>query len=136
MITLESIASSYHRTVQLQQLTYFLAVAETRHFTQAAEQTHVAQPSLSKQIRALEHELGSPLFNRARGNISLTDAGEALLPLARRILADVDTAQRQVQELAMLRRGRLGSAPRRVCAPAYCPRSSPTTAATTRAYNS
>ena len=55
--------------VQLQQLRYFVAVAETRHFTQAAELTGVAQPSLSKQIHALEAELGAPLFTRARGNV-------------------------------------------------------------------
>ncbi len=99
--------------MQLQQLTYFVAVAEVRHFTQAAEQLGVAQPSLSKQIRALETELGAPLFSRARGNITLTPAGEALLPLAQRILADVDTARLEVQELAGLRRGRvrLGATP-------------------------
>jgi len=99
--------------VQLQQLSYFAAVAEFRHFTQAAEALGVAQPSLSKQIRALETELGAPLFSRARGNITLTPAGEALLPLAKRILADVDTARLEVQELAGLRRGRvrLGATP-------------------------
>lgn len=99
--------------MQLQQLSYFLAVAQTRHFTRAAEVTGVAQPSLSKQIRALETELGAPLFGRARGNITLTAAGEALLPLANRILADVDTARLEVQELAGLRRGRvrLGATP-------------------------
>ncbi|MGW1028775.1 LysR family transcriptional regulator [Streptomyces sp. NPDC002577] len=93
--------------MQFQQLQYFVAVAETRHFTRAAELVHVAQPSLSQQIRALERELGADLFLRARGNIALTDAGEALLPLARRILADADTARQEVQELAQLRRGRL-----------------------------
>lgn len=99
--------------MQLQQLGYFVAVAETRHFTHAAELMRVAQPSLSKQIRALERELGSPLFSRARGNITLTPAGEALLPLAKRILADVDTARLEVQELAGLRSGRvrLGATP-------------------------
>jgi DNA-binding transcriptional LysR family regulator len=99
--------------VQLQQLVYFVAVAETRHFTQAAEQVRVAQPSLSKQIKALEAELGAPLFSRARGNVTLTAAGEALLPLARRILADADTARREVAELAGLGRGRvrLGATP-------------------------
>ncbi|QNP66721.1 LysR family transcriptional regulator [Streptomyces genisteinicus] len=99
--------------MQLQQLRYFVAVAETRHFTRAAERVHVSQPSLSQQIRALEQELGADLFGRARGNIALTDAGEALLPLARRILADTETARREVQELAQLRRGRvrLGATP-------------------------
>ena len=99
--------------VQLQQLAYFVAVAEVRHFTQAAEILRVAQPSLSKQIRALEAELRSPLFSRARGNITLTPAGEVLLPLAKRILADVETARLEVQELAGLKRGRvrLGATP-------------------------
>ncbi|NKZ03913.1 LysR family transcriptional regulator [Actinomadura latina] len=99
--------------MQLQQLAYFVAVAEVRHFTQAAEILRVAQPSLSKQIRALESELNVSLFRRARGNITLTPAGEALLPLAKRILADVDTARLEVQELAGLKRGRvrLGATP-------------------------
>ena len=99
--------------MQFQQLTYFLAVAETRHFTRAAEVSRVAQPSLSKQIRNLEEELGAPLFSRARGNITLTPAGEVLLPLAQRIVTDVETARREVQELAGMRRGRvrLGATP-------------------------
>ncbi|MFI1095570.1 LysR family transcriptional regulator [Streptomyces sp. NPDC020917] len=99
--------------MQFQQLAYFVAVADARHFTRAAEAVHVSQPSLSQQIRALEKELGAPLFSRARGNIALTDAGEALLPLARRILADADTARHEVMELAQLRRGRvrLGAPP-------------------------
>ncbi|MEV0149507.1 MULTISPECIES: LysR substrate-binding domain-containing protein [unclassified Nonomuraea] len=99
--------------MQLQQLSYFVAVAETRHFTQAAERMRVAQPSLSKQIKALETDLGAPLFSRARGNVTLTAAGEALLPLARRMLADAETARQEVAELAGLRKGRvrLGATP-------------------------
>ncbi|NEE51928.1 LysR family transcriptional regulator, partial [Streptomyces sp. SID8455] len=99
--------------MHFQQLTYFVAVAETLHFTRAAEAVHVSQPSLSQQIRALETELGAELFSRARGNIALTDAGEALLPLARRILADAETARHEVQELVQLRSGRvrLGATP-------------------------
>ncbi len=113
MVRLDSIVSGYRTRVQFQQLQYFVAVAETRHFTRAAETVHVAQPSLSQQIRALERELGADLFLRARGNITLTDAGEALLPLARRILADADTARHEVQELVQLRGGRirLGATP-------------------------
>ncbi|GAA3683207.1 LysR substrate-binding domain-containing protein [Nonomuraea antimicrobica] len=99
--------------MQFQQLAYFVAVAESRHFTQAAERMRVAQPSLSKQIKALEEDLGARLFSRARGNVTLTAAGEALLPLARRILADADTARQEVAQLAGLRRGRvrLGATP-------------------------
>lgn len=107
----------YRRLMQLQQLRYFTAVADTRHFTRAAEREHVAQPSLSQQIRSLERELGAELFHRARGHITLTDAGETLLPLARRILADAETARREVQEVAQLRRGRLRlGAPPSLCA--------------------
>lgn len=103
--------------MQLQQLRYFTAVADTRHFTRAAEREHVAQPSLSQQIRVLERELGAELFHRARGHITLTDAGEALLPLARRILADTETARREVQEVAQLRSGRVRlGAPPSLCA--------------------
>ncbi|MFG1829541.1 LysR family transcriptional regulator [Micromonospora chersina] len=99
--------------MQLHQLRYFIAVAEVRHFTQAADLVGITQPSLSKQIHALETDLGAPLFERVRGNIALTAAGEVLLPLAKRILADVDTATREVQELVGLRRGRvrLGATP-------------------------
>ena len=113
MVRLVSIGGAYDGGVQFQQLQYFVAVAETRHFTRAAETVHVAQPSLSQQIKALERELGADLFQRARGNITLTDAGEALLPLARRILADADTARHEVQELVQLRGGRvrLGATP-------------------------
>lgn len=113
MITLLSIASGYHGAVQFQQLAYFVAVAEHRHFTRAAEQVRVAQPSLSQQIRALEHDLGAPLFHRIRGNVTLTEAGETLLPIARRILAETETAQRAIRELDELDRGRvrLGAPP-------------------------
>src|ERR1700760_2686077 len=107
MVWLMSIDGAYHATVQFHQLHYFVAVAETRHFTRAAERVHVSQPSLSQQIRSLENELGTTLFSRARGNVALTEAGEALLPLARRILADAETARHQVQELVQLRRGRV-----------------------------
>jgi len=100
-------------SMQIQQLAYVVAVAETRHFTRAAAELRVAQPTLSKQIRVLEAELGTPLFERTRGDITLTQAGELLVPLARRILTDVATARRQVRELAGLQRGRirLGATP-------------------------
>ncbi|MFE0462227.1 LysR family transcriptional regulator [Kitasatospora sp. NPDC058965] len=99
--------------MQLHQLRYFTAVADLGHFTRAAEQLHVAQPSLSQQIRALERELGAELVHRGRGASTLTDAGEALLPLARRILADADSARVAVRETLSLRRGRvrLGAPP-------------------------
>jgi DNA-binding transcriptional LysR family regulator len=99
--------------VQLQQLAYFVAVADTRQFTKAAERMGVAQPSLSQQVRALEQDLGAQLFHRTRGNVTLTDAGEALSPIARRILADAETARREIQQLADVGIGRvrLGATP-------------------------
>jgi len=93
--------------VQLQQLNYFVAAAQTRHFTRAAELVGVAQPTLSKQLRVLEDELETPLFDRTPSGATLTQAGQVLLPFASRILSDADTARRQLQELAGLRRGRL-----------------------------
>jgi DNA-binding transcriptional LysR family regulator len=93
--------------MELHQLRYFVAVAEERHFTKAARDLRIAQPSVSRAIRVLEEELGTPLFHRMKGNIALTSAGEVLLPWARRVLADVDGATSEVRELADLRRGRL-----------------------------
>ena len=93
--------------MQIHQLEYFLAVATQRHFTRAAEELHVAQPSVSQQVRKLEDELGVRLFHRSKRGVDLTPAGEALLPWARQVLADVDQARAEVQELAGLRRGRL-----------------------------
>ncbi len=99
--------------MQIQQLTYFVAVALNRSFTRAADETGVSQPTLSKQVRVLENTLGTPLFTRDRGPIELTTAGEALLPHAQRILIEVEAAERTVGEVAGLRRGRvrLGATP-------------------------
>ncbi|HEX2145721.1 MAG TPA: LysR substrate-binding domain-containing protein [Glycomyces sp.] len=96
-----------------QQLRAFLAVAQTRHFTQAAEELSVTQPSLSKQIRSLETELGAPLFTRARGRIELTDAGQTLLPHARRITAAVTAARSDIDDVLAVHAGhlRLGATP-------------------------
>ncbi|AXB42159.1 LysR family transcriptional regulator [Amycolatopsis albispora] len=93
--------------MQFHQLAYFVAVAETRHFTQAAERMRVAQPSLSQQVKALERDVGATLFHRIRGNVTLTEAGETLLPIARRILAETEAAYRAVRELDELGRGRV-----------------------------
>ncbi|MBO0877299.1 MAG: LysR family transcriptional regulator, partial [Pseudonocardia sp.] len=95
----------------LLQLAYFVALADVRNFTRAAELSGVAQPTLSRQIRALEAHLGAPLVDRAksggRGELALTPAGEAVLPLARRMLADSEGARTAVAELIGLRRGRV-----------------------------
>ncbi|GAA1937424.1 LysR substrate-binding domain-containing protein [Microbacterium aoyamense] len=99
--------------MNLDQLRGFVAVAQTGNFTRAAEQLYLAQPSLSRQISALEHDLGTVLFDRVRSGSTLTASGDALLPLARRMLADADAVRHTLDELAGLRRGRvrLGATP-------------------------
>ncbi|MBP1325633.1 DNA-binding transcriptional LysR family regulator [Leucobacter exalbidus] len=93
--------------MNLEQLRSFTEVARLGHFTRAAEGLHVTQPSLSRQIATLETELGVELFHRARGNIALTAAGERLLPRARRMLTDAESARAEMAELAGLRAGRV-----------------------------
>ncbi|MFE3167472.1 LysR family transcriptional regulator [Streptomyces sp. NPDC059224] len=93
--------------MELRHLRYFLAVAETHNFTQAAARCYVAQSALSQQVARLEKDVGAPLFSRTSRSVRLTAAGELLEPLARRILADVDNAQAALDALAGLRRGRL-----------------------------
>lgn len=99
--------------MKLDQLRSFEAVARVGHFTRAAEELYLAQPSLSRQIAALEADLGTELFHRGPTGAALTDAGELLLPFARRMLGDAQTAREQMQELAGLHRGRvrLGAPP-------------------------
>ncbi|MBV9313020.1 MAG: LysR family transcriptional regulator [Pseudonocardia sp.] len=95
----------------LMQLMYFVALADVGNFTRAAERSGVSQPTLSRQIRALEDELGATLIDRGtgggKGELTLTPAGEAVLPLARRMLADSDGARTAVAEIVGLRSGRV-----------------------------
>ena len=93
--------------MQIGQLRAYLAVAEQRHFTRAARELGMAQPSVSAHVRRLEAELGTELFDRMKGNIMLTPAGELLLPFARRIVADVDSAADELRSLGGLARGRI-----------------------------
>jgi DNA-binding transcriptional LysR family regulator len=93
--------------MELRQLAYFLAVAQERNFTRAAQRIPIAQPAISQQIRRLESELGERLFVRDRRGIRLTAAGQALLPHARTMLANADHAREAVAALRGLLTGRL-----------------------------
>lgn len=97
----------YDGGVQLRHLAYFVAVAAEGSFTRAADSLSVSQPTLSKQIQALENSLGTRLLIRDRAGIELTSAGAALLPHAQRILIETENAKRSVHEVASLRRGRV-----------------------------
>src|SRR4051812_36566161 len=86
--------------MELRHLRYFVAIAEERSFTRAAERLWVAQPGLSTQIRRLESELGVQLFDRHTRGVDLTDAGELFLERARTALAAADTARSTGHDLA------------------------------------
>ncbi|MFG3153891.1 LysR family transcriptional regulator [Streptomyces sp. NPDC048219] len=93
--------------VHVRDLRYFAAVAEELHFTRAAERLYVSQPALSKQIRVLERQLGAELFRREPRGVTLTEAGTALLPYARRVLADWTEGATAVRAAQAARRGTL-----------------------------
>ena len=93
--------------MEIHQLRYFLAVAEEGSFSRAATREHVAQPSLSQQIQKLEADVGERLFDRLPRSIVLTDAGDCLLPYARKILAEIADAHRCVDDLKRDVAGRL-----------------------------
>src|SRR6476659_11315903 len=87
--------------VELRHLRYFVAVAEMENVSRAATQKlHVSQPSLSRQIRDLEEEIGVQLLERRAKSVSLTEAGRAFLEKARAILKDTDDAVTMVRALA------------------------------------
>jgi DNA-binding transcriptional LysR family regulator len=93
--------------MELRQLAYFVAVAEERSFTRAADRIPIAQPAISQQIRRLESELGERLFVRGRRGVTLTAAGEVLLPNARATLAAARDGREAVSALRGLLTGRL-----------------------------
>ena len=91
--------------MEMHQLRYVVAVARTGNFSRAAEQCHVAQPSLSQQIQKLEDELGERLFDRLKREAKLTAHGEVFLRRAVKILEEVDAAKREAADAQDLLRG-------------------------------
>lgn len=91
--------------MEFHQLRYFTAAAEDSSISRAAQRLHVTQPALSRQIAALEAELGIALFDRVKKRIVLTDAGRFFLPKARQIICDAETSAQQLRE-------QFGDAPR------------------------
>ncbi|WP_336715572.1 LysR family transcriptional regulator [Arthrobacter sp. USHLN218] len=92
-------------SLTLQQLRYFLSAARHKTLSAAAEAEHIAQPSLSEQIRRLEHVLGVKLFTRTNRELQLTEAARLLLPHAERALAEVENLSDVVREVRTLQGG-------------------------------
>lgn len=93
--------------MELRQLRYFVAVAETGHFGRAAERLHRSQPPVSLQIQRLETELGVKLFERTTRQVTLTEAGYVFLEKAQAIMQQVEAAKEAVGEAALGHRGHL-----------------------------
>ncbi len=91
--------------MDLKQMRYFLAVAEERNFTRAAERLHMAQPPLTRQIQALEEDIGAPLFVRTARGVTLTEAGHALMAEVPNLLS---LAQRAKERAVLASEGQSG----------------------------
>jgi DNA-binding transcriptional LysR family regulator len=92
--------------MEMHQVRYFLAVARTLNFTRAAEECHVAQPSLTRAIRQLEGELGGDLFRRERPHAQLTDLGQRMLPLLKQCYESALSARSLA---SAIKKGEVGS---------------------------
>jgi DNA-binding transcriptional LysR family regulator len=93
--------------MEIQNLQAFIKVAEEGSFSLAAEKLHLTQPAVSKRVAGLESRLDKPLFDRIGRRISLTEAGQALLPHARNIIQNLDRAEQAIRDLTGDVAGRL-----------------------------
>src|SRR5882757_7860159 len=93
--------------MELRQVEHFLAVVEHGSFTAAARATRIVQSALSTSIRNLEHELGAALFERTTRRVTISEAGRAFLPSARRVVSESTAAAEAVRAVAGLHRGRV-----------------------------
>ena len=88
--------------MEMHQVRYFLAVCETLNFTRAAEKCNVSQPSLTRAVKALEDELGGPLFRRERNNTHLTGLGEMMRPHLSQVLLETEAAKERAKSFARM----------------------------------
>src|SRR5438046_114262 len=102
---------AYAPGMELRQLRYFVAVAETGNISRAAKKIFLTQPALSRQIQALEDEIGQCLLERQAHSIRLTPVGEALLSEARELLQHAETVLEKVRVAGRRLRLRVGYAP-------------------------
>ncbi|MNI24981.1 HTH-type transcriptional regulator CynR [compost metagenome] len=93
--------------MELKQLEYFMTLSQELHFTRSAEKLGITQPSLSQQIRLLEHEVGMPLFDRIGKKTMLTEAGKALQHHGYNVFHELSQARAVISELQGLKRGTL-----------------------------
>jgi DNA-binding transcriptional LysR family regulator len=88
--------------MEMQQVRYFVALAQELNFTRAAERCNVSQPALTRAIQQLEHELGGPLFHRERGNTHLSELGRMMLPYLETIHVQTQAAREQAKAVKKL----------------------------------
>ena len=93
--------------MEMQQVRYFVALADTLNFTRAAEKCNVSQPALTRAIQQLEHELGGPLFHRERGNTHLSELGRMMLPYLHTVDDQCRAAREQAQAIKKLEKATL-----------------------------
>ncbi len=105
--------------MELDQLRYFLRVAERENFTRAAEDLMISQPALSRSIQRLEEELGQPVFERKTRSLALTEAGELLQSRARQVLTILEDTVAEITDDGQTGRLRIGAIP--TIAPFFLP---------------
>ena len=98
MYNKRQLLTTSHNTLELRQIHYFIAVAESASLSKAVDRLHIAQPALSQNIKNLEEELGTRLFERSRQGMALTDSGSAFLEHAKGIIRQVNRAKESVRE--------------------------------------
>ena len=93
--------------MEMQQVRYFIALADTLNFTRAAEKCNVSQPALTRAIQQLEHELGGPLFHRERGNTHLSELGRMMFPYLQTVEEQARAAREQARAVKKLEKATL-----------------------------